>query len=128
MSLDSIPTKTTIELESVKLDEALLQEIKNLNTNLQNYVTDFGNIYLRRKDLMEESKRIEETLIRVEEEFKKKNDEFKTMMENLDDKYPGGRLNLADGTIQYQPGALSRKQQAEMQMQSLNSDAKTEEN
>jgi hypothetical protein len=37
------------------------------------------------------------------------------MMDDLDDRYPGGRLNLMEGTIQYQPGTLSRKQIAEMQ-------------
>jgi hypothetical protein len=35
----------------------------------------------------------------------------------LDDKYPQSRLNLQDGTIQYQPGAPTRKQQAEQQAQ-----------
>jgi len=29
----------------------------------------------------------------------------------LDEKYPQGRINLQEGTIQYQPGAPSRKQQ-----------------
>jgi hypothetical protein len=35
----------------------------------------------------------------------------------LDEKYPQGRINLQDGTIQYQPGAPTRKQQAEQQAQ-----------
>ena len=33
----------------------------------------------------------------------------------MDDRYPQGRINLQDGTIQYQPGAPTRKQQAEQQ-------------
>lgn len=115
MSLDNIPTKQTIEIETVKLDEETLNSVKNLNAELSNYVTDFGNIYLRKKDLVEESKKLEETLLRVEEQFKKRNEDFKKMMDDLDDKYPGGRLNLADGTIQYQPGTLSRKQIEKMQ-------------
>lgn len=121
MSLDNIPTKQTIEIETVKLDEENLNKIKNLNTELGNYVTNFGNIYLRRKDLIEEHRKIDETLARLEEEFKTKNEEFKKLMDDMDDKYPGGRLNLMEGTVQYQPGTLSRKQIEEMQKQQAES-------
>lgn len=115
MSLDNIPVKSTVEIETVKLDETTLTAVKSLNQTLNAYVTEFGNLYLRRKDLMEESRRIDELTIKLEEEFKNKNEEFKKMMDDMDDKYPGGRLNIVDGTIQYQPGTLSRKQMAEMQ-------------
>jgi hypothetical protein len=127
MSLDNIPTKATIEIETVKIDESLYNELKNQNAELTNYVTDFGSIYLRKKEIMDELTKLEETLVRLETEFKEKNKEFRTKMDDLDDKYPAGRLNLADGTIQYQPGALSRKQIAEMQKQQNLSDVKVEE-
>jgi hypothetical protein len=42
---------------------------------------------------------------------------LKEIIEALDDRYPQGRINLQDGTIQYQPGAPTRKQQAEQQAQ-----------
>lgn len=121
MSLDNIPVKSTVEIETVKLDEPTLNAVKSLNQTLNAYVTEFGNLYLRRKDLMDESRRIDELTIKLEEEFKNKNEEFKKMMDDMDDKYPGGRLNLVEGTIQYQPGALSRKQIAEMQAMNANS-------
>jgi len=38
-------------------------------------------------------------------------------MDGLDDEYPQGRLNMKDGTIQYQPGAPTRKQLLEQQQQ-----------
>lgn len=125
MSLDNIPVKSTVEIETVKLDEPTLNAVKSLNQTLNAYVTEFGNLYLRRKDLMDESRRIDELTIKLEEEFKNKNEEFKKMMDDMDDKYPGGRLNLVEGTIQYQPGALSRKQIAEMQ--AMNSNSQSEE-
>ena len=121
MSLDNIPVKSTVEIETVKLDEPTLNAVKSLNQTLNAYVTEFGNLYLRRKDLMDESRRIDELTIKLEEEFKNKNEEFKKMMDDMDDKYPGGRLNIVEGTIQYQPGALSRKQIAEMQAMNANS-------
>jgi len=37
----------------------------------------------------------------------------------LDEKYPQGRINLQEGMIQYQPGALTRKQLAEQQTQQV---------
>ena len=43
--------------------------------------------------------------------------ELKEVLDSLDDKYPQGRINLQDGTVQYQVGALSRKQIAEQQAQ-----------
>ena len=49
--------------------------------------------------------------------FKKNSIELKEILEALDDKYPAGRLNLQDGTVQYQPGAPTRKQLAEQQAQ-----------
>lgn len=125
MSLDNIPVKSTVEIETVKLDEPTLNAVKSLNQTLNAYVTEFGNLYLRRKDLMDESRRLDELTIKLEEEFKNKNEEFKKMMDDMDDKYPGGRLNLAEGTIQYQPGALSRKQIAEMQ--AMNATSQSEE-
>jgi len=39
------------------------------------------------------------------------------IVDSLDETYPQGRINLKDGTIQYQPGAPTRKQQAEQQAQ-----------
>jgi hypothetical protein len=69
MSLDNIPVKSTIEIETVKLDENTFSEIKNLNQTLNSFVTEFGNLYLRKKDLMEESRRIDEITIKLEEEF-----------------------------------------------------------
>jgi hypothetical protein len=52
-----------------------------------------------------------------EDEFKSINFQLKEIIEALDDRYPQGRINLQDGTIQYQPGAPTRKQQAEQQAQ-----------
>ena len=41
--------------------------------------------------------------------------ELKEVLDSLDDKYPQGRINLQEGTVQYQPGAPTRKQLAEQQ-------------
>ena len=54
---------------------------------------------------------------RAEDEFKAANNQMKEIVDSLDETYPQGRINLKEGTIQYQPGAPTRKQQEEQQAQ-----------
>ena len=113
--LDNIPQKTTVEVETVKLDENILKTITELNQKLTNIVTEFGQIYIRKDEIQEELIKLDEFLVVGKTEFKATNLELKEVIDALDEKYPQGRINLKDGTIQYQPGAPTRKQQAEQQ-------------
>jgi len=115
--LDNIPQKQSIEIETVKLDESTLDKIKSLNDKSNALVADFGTIYIRKREIEEELIKLDSLLAQGEDEFKKNNTELKATLEALDDKYPAGRLNLQDGTVQYQPGAPTRKQLAEQQAQ-----------
>jgi hypothetical protein len=115
--LDNIPQKTTVEIEVVKLDEDILKTITDLNQKAANIVSEFGQIYIRKDELHEELMRLEEFLLTGKDEFKATNLQLKEVIDALDDKYPQGRINLKDGTIQYQPGAPTRRQQAEQQAQ-----------
>ena len=47
--------------------------------------------------------------------------QLKELVDSLDGKYPQGRINLTDGTVQYQPGAPTRKKLAEQQTQQAQS-------
>ena len=60
---------------------------------------------------------MDDFLEKGEDEFKVLNSELREVIDGLDEKYPQGRINIQDGTIQYQPGAPTRKQLAEMQRQ-----------
>jgi hypothetical protein len=115
--LDNIPQKQSIEIEIVKLDESTLDKIKSLNDKSNALVADFGTIYIRKREIEEELVKLDSLLEQGEDEFKKNSIELKATLEALDDKYPAGRLNLQDGTVQYQPGAPTRKQLAEQQAQ-----------
>jgi hypothetical protein len=115
--LDNIPQKTTVEIEVVKLDEDILKTITDLNQKAANIVSEFGQIYIRKDELHEELMRLEEFLLTGKDEFKATNLQLKEVVDALDDKYPQSRINLKDGTIQYQPGAPTRRQQAEQQAQ-----------
>ncbi len=118
--LDNIPEKHSIDIEVVKLDETILNSITEVNNEMASYVSQFGEYYLRKKELAAELIRTDEIVEKMEDEFKSMNFKLKEILDSLDEKYPQGRLNLQDGTIQYQPGAPSRKQQAQ-QVQSADS-------
>ena len=115
--LDKIPQKQSIEIEIAKLDEAVLTNITDLNQKSNNLIADFGQIYIRKREIVEELTRLDEILEKAENYFQSVNLELKEVLDSLDDKYPQGRINLQDGTVQYQVGALSRKQIAEQQAQ-----------
>jgi hypothetical protein len=115
--LDNIPQKQSIDIETVKLDEALLEKITDLNKKSTLLVNDFGSIYIRKKELHLEIERLDSVLEKAEAEFKLINDELKETVDAIDEKYPQSRINLQDGTVQYQPGAPTRKQLAEQQQQ-----------
>ena len=115
--LDNIPQKQSIEIEIVKLDEKILQSITDLNQKSANIINEFGQIYIRKREIENELISLDEILEKGEDEFKAANFQLKEMVDALDETYPQGRINLKDGTIQYQPGAPTRKQQAEQQAQ-----------
>ena len=115
--LDNIPQKTTVEIEVVILDEDILKTITDLNQKSAGIINEFGQIYIRKDELHEELMRLEEFLLTGKDEFKATNLQLKEVVDALDDKYPQSRINLKDGTIQYQPGAPTRRQQAEQQAQ-----------
>jgi predicted nuclease with TOPRIM domain len=115
--LDKIPQTQTVEIATAKIDADTLQSITELNNKLGNLINDFGQIHIRRKEINEELIRMDEFLEKAEDEFKLTNNKLREILDELDEKYPQGRLNLQEGTMQYQPGAPSRKQLAELQRQ-----------
>ena len=115
--MDKVPQKFSIDIETVKIDEDVLKSIKDLNDKINILIGQFGQIYLRKKDIQEELVLLDENLEKAEVEFKAVNSQLKEIIDGLDDQYPQGRLNIQDGTVQYQPGAPTRKQLLEQQKQ-----------
>jgi len=115
--LDNIPQQQQITIETAKIEAEALKSITDINQKIQNLIIEFGQIHIRKKEINEELVRMDDFLEKGEDEFKMLNTELREVIDALDDKYPQGRINLQDGTIQYQPGAPTRKQQAEQQAQ-----------
>ena len=116
-ALDKIPQKQSIEIELVKLDENVLNSITKLNQKAAAIIQDFGKIYVRKKEIELDIISMDEFLVQGQEELAATNKELRDIIDALDEQYPQGRINIQDGTIQYQPGAPTRKQQAEQQAQ-----------
>lgn len=114
--LDNIPTQQQITIETAKLEEETLKNINEINQKINGYLMDFGSMHIRRKEISEELIRIEEMLEKTEDIFKAANKQIRELTDAIDEKYPQGRINLQDGTIQYQPGAPTRKQLEEQRM------------
>ena len=115
--LDKIPQKQSIEIESVKLDEGVLKSITELNQKAAGIIQEFGKIYVRKKEIELDIISMDDFLVQGQEELAATNKELRDILDALDEQYPQGRVNIQDGTIQYQPGAPTRKQQAEQQAQ-----------
>lgn len=115
--LDNIPQQQQITIETAKIDADVLKSITELNQKINSLILEFGQIHIRRKEISEELIRMDEFLEKGEDEFKMLNSELRDVIDGLDDKYPQGRIDLQNGTIQYQPGAPTRKQLAEQQRQ-----------
>ena len=113
--LDNIPQTQSIEIAIAKIDADVLKSMNELNSKINLLIADFGQIYIRKKEMSEELIRLDDILERAEDEFKAANSQMKEIVDSLDEQYPQGRINLQEGTIQYQPGAPTRKQQEEMQ-------------
>lgn len=113
--LDNIPQRQSIEIETVQLDTETKEKIEQLNQKQNLLLNDFGQIHVRKKELSQELKNLEEILEKTEIEFQNVSSEIKQVLDDLDDKYPQMRLNIKDGIIQYQPGAPTRRQLAEQQ-------------
>ena len=113
--LDNVPQTQSIEIAIAKIEEDVLKSMNELNSKINLLISDFGQIYIRKKELSEELIRLDDIVERAEDEFKAANNQMKEIVDSLDDQYPQGRINLKEGTIQYQPGAPTRKQLEEQQ-------------
>jgi predicted nuclease with TOPRIM domain len=118
--LENIPTQQQITIETAKLEEETLKSITEINQKINSYLMDFGSIHIRKKEISEELTRLEEALEKSEDMFRAANRQMKELMDAVDEKYPQGRINLQDGSIQYQPGAPTRRQLEEQRMGQMN--------
>ena len=116
MALD-VPQIQNVEIATAKLDEDVIKQIQELNQKSSILVQEFGGIYIRKQQIQEELLRMDEFLEKGNDDYKMYQQQLNEIGEQVDEKYPQGRINIQEGTVQYQPGAPTRKQMAEQQAQ-----------
>ena len=114
MALD-VPKIQNVEIATAKLDEDVIKQIQELNQKSSILVQEFGGIYIRKQQIQEELLRMDEFLEKGNDDYKMYQQQLNEIGEQVDEKYPQGRINIQEGTVQYQPGAPTRKQLAEQQ-------------
>jgi len=65
--------KTSIDLTTVQLSEEKVNELKSHNGQLQQLMTQIGELHIRRNELNSELDRIGEAFTQAEERFKEVN-------------------------------------------------------
>ena len=118
--LNQIADQQNITFQKTKLDDSTFDAIKETNGMITNMLLDFGQIYIRKKELNSELIRLDDNLERLDDEFKAKNMDLQDIMNSIEEKYPRHQLDFETGTITYQPGAMSRieeQRQREQQQQ-----------
>jgi DNA polymerase III delta prime subunit len=112
-------SKKQIELLTIELGEDTIGSIKEKNAKINDIISAFGQIYLRKKELHEELEKLETTLEQAEADFKESNDALREELSALDKEYPRGQINLQEGTLTYNPAI---KEQMNEQNANLASD------
>ena len=107
--------KTSIDLTTVELDKEKLNEIKGYNGQLQQVMTQIGELHIRRNQLQSDLERIEEAFTQAEENFKEVNSELRKELNKLERDYPRGQLDLEKGTITYNKALKEQMQQQSQQ-------------
>ncbi len=67
--LDKIPQKQAVEIETVKLEDSVLQNVTEVNNQIANIVSRFGEIYIRRNELQADLKRLDELQVQFDDEL-----------------------------------------------------------
>ena len=92
-----------IELVTRTLEESVVTPIKEANEEISQLVNVFGQLYLRRKELEDELVKLDEGVEKAEADFKEKNEAIRGLVNELEQEYPRGQLDLQKGTITFDP-------------------------
>lgn len=104
-----------IELVTRTLEESVVTPIKEANEEISQLVNVFGQLYLRRKELEDELVKLDEGVEKAEADFKEKNEAIRGLVNELEQEYPIGQLDLQKGTITFDP-SMKEKMAEQMEV------------
>lgn len=77
-----------------KLEQSIVEKLKNLNTKIGELSLETGRLYLRRTE-------IDSALKEIEKQYTDLSNELNIEIIELDKKYPNGEIDLAEGTVTF---------------------------
>jgi seryl-tRNA synthetase len=95
--------ESQVTLNTAQLDTEVTSKLQKLNTDINSLFTALGQSYIRKRELINETERVSKSISDSEESYESLNKEFSNILADLDKKYPNGQINLAQGTVTYQP-------------------------
>ena len=104
-----------IELVTRTLEESVVTPIKEANEEISQLVNVFGQLYLRRKELEDELIKLDEGVEKAEADFQEKNEAIRSLVNELEQEYPRGQLDLQKGTITFDP-SIKEKMAEQMEV------------
>jgi hypothetical protein len=84
-----------MELQTEKLEEYQLINLKNLSTKKTELIYNIGELYLELSEL-------KKIILGAETEYKQVSVELDTLLNDLNQKYPNGEIDLNEGSVTFQ--------------------------
>lgn len=86
--------------ESLSVD--VLDSIKQKRDEVANLVMELGQIGLRTRELRNELVKLDQIKISIENRFDEVNEEIKSILVDLEVKYPKGEIDLQEGVVYFE--------------------------
>lgn len=93
--------KGFMEKKFEKIDENIINEIKEHQEKLGNIVLEVGQLHFRKKELEKEVEKLKIIISSKENEFEVSNSKISKILDELNTKYGDGELDLNQGGIYY---------------------------
>lgn len=94
-------TGSTIKLATAKLEENVLNEIKDLSVKANSYAQTVGNIHFAKIKLEKDAEQLNTTFKEVQEQYFNIQARLNEIADSINKLYPGGLINIEDGTVTY---------------------------
>jgi len=84
-----------MEKHTEKLEETIVEKLRELNTRKNELIVNTGQVHLDVKEL-------ERVLTILESEFQQTNKEMNMILSDFEKKYPNGEIDLLEGIVVYE--------------------------
>jgi hypothetical protein len=85
-----------------QLNVDVLNSIKSKRDEISNLVMELGQISFRHRELRNELLKLDQIKISIENRFDEVNEEIKSILVDLEVKYPKGEIDLQEGVVYFE--------------------------